>query len=221
MNAPPAGDLISMLAHGEETRGHGPVRVPRERDPADHRRQRHHPQHHLRRVYGAEQEPRPVRQAARQTPSSSPRWCPRPSAGRRRSPTCGAPPRRTSSSSGKQIKKGDKVVMWYVSGNRDETVIERPERLHHRPRAAAPARLVRLRHPPLRRQPPGRAAAAGDLGRDPQALPRHPGDGRAQPRRLVLRQGLRADAGDDPHPQLERIDFSLWEKFDAPNLNPR
>ena len=26
---------------------------------------------------------------------------------------------------GKQIKKGDKVVMWYVSGNRDEDVIER------------------------------------------------------------------------------------------------
>jgi cytochrome P450 len=25
---------------------------------------------------------------------------------------------------GKQIKKGDKVVMWYVSGNRDEEVIE-------------------------------------------------------------------------------------------------
>ena len=27
---------------------------------------------------------------------------------------------------GKTIKKGDKVVMWYVSGNRDEDVIERP-----------------------------------------------------------------------------------------------
>jgi cytochrome P450 len=27
---------------------------------------------------------------------------------------------------GKTIKKGDKVVMWYVSGNRDETEIERP-----------------------------------------------------------------------------------------------
>jgi cytochrome P450 len=27
---------------------------------------------------------------------------------------------------GKQIKKGDKVVMWYVSGNRDEQAIERP-----------------------------------------------------------------------------------------------
>jgi cytochrome P450 len=27
---------------------------------------------------------------------------------------------------GKKIKKGDKVVMWYVSGNRDDEVIERP-----------------------------------------------------------------------------------------------
>ena len=27
---------------------------------------------------------------------------------------------------GKTIRKGDKVVMWYVSGNRDEEVIERP-----------------------------------------------------------------------------------------------
>jgi cytochrome P450 len=28
---------------------------------------------------------------------------------------------------GKTIRAGDKVVMWYVSGNRDETVIERPD----------------------------------------------------------------------------------------------
>jgi len=28
---------------------------------------------------------------------------------------------------GKQIKKGDKVVMWYVSGNRDDEVIDRPD----------------------------------------------------------------------------------------------
>jgi cytochrome P450 len=28
---------------------------------------------------------------------------------------------------GKRIRKGDKVVMWYVSGNRDESVIDRPE----------------------------------------------------------------------------------------------
>ena len=28
---------------------------------------------------------------------------------------------------GKQIRKGDKVLMWYVSGNRDEEVIENPD----------------------------------------------------------------------------------------------
>jgi cytochrome P450 len=28
---------------------------------------------------------------------------------------------------GKTIRKGDKVVMWYLSGNRDETAIDRPE----------------------------------------------------------------------------------------------
>jgi cytochrome P450 len=28
---------------------------------------------------------------------------------------------------GKQIRRGDKVVMWYASGNRDEAVIERPD----------------------------------------------------------------------------------------------
>jgi cytochrome P450 len=28
---------------------------------------------------------------------------------------------------GKTIKAGEKVIMWYVSGNRDETVIERPD----------------------------------------------------------------------------------------------
>jgi cytochrome P450 len=30
---------------------------------------------------------------------------------------------------GQHIKKGDKVLMWYVSGNRDETVFENPEKL--------------------------------------------------------------------------------------------
>ena len=37
---------------------------------------------------------------------------------------------------GKQIKAGDKVVMWYVSGNRDEDVIDRPnEFLIDRPKS--------------------------------------------------------------------------------------
>jgi len=30
---------------------------------------------------------------------------------------------------GKTIKKGDKVIMWYASGNRDDTVIENPNKL--------------------------------------------------------------------------------------------
>ena len=38
--------------------------------------------------------------------------------------------------SGKTIKKGDNVVMWYVSGNRDDTVIDRPnDYIIDRPRA--------------------------------------------------------------------------------------
>ena len=39
---------------------------------------------------------------------------------------CAAPRSQDFEFRGKQIKKGDKVVMWYVSGNRDEEVIERP-----------------------------------------------------------------------------------------------
>ena len=35
---------------------------------------------------------------------------------------------------GKTIRKGEKIAMWYVSGNRDETAIERAGRVHHRPR---------------------------------------------------------------------------------------
>ena len=57
----------------------------------------------------------------------SPAWCRRSSAGRPRWPTCAAPPLADFEFGGKTIRKGDKVVMWYVSGNRDETAIERPD----------------------------------------------------------------------------------------------
>lgn len=37
---------------------------------------------------------------------------------------------------GKKIRKGDKVVMWYISGNRDEDAIDRPDDfIIDRPRA--------------------------------------------------------------------------------------
>ena len=35
---------------------------------------------------------------------------------------------RDAELAGKAIARGDKVVMWYVSGNRDETAMEEPER---------------------------------------------------------------------------------------------
>jgi cytochrome P450 len=35
---------------------------------------------------------------------------------------------RDAELAGKPIAKGDKVVMWYVSGNRDETAMEEPDR---------------------------------------------------------------------------------------------
>jgi cytochrome P450 len=34
---------------------------------------------------------------------------------------------RDTELAGQHIRRGDKVIMWYVSGNRDESVIDRPE----------------------------------------------------------------------------------------------
>ena len=172
MNATSRGDdLISMLAHGPATRNMEERGVFRKRRAADRRRQRHDAQHDLGCVVRAEPEPGSNTTSCAQTRRSSRRWSRRPSAGRRRSPICAAPPCRTSTSAARRSGKGDKVVMWYVSGNRDDEAIERPERLHHRSRAPAPSPVVRLRHPSLRRQPARRTAAHDRLGRDPQALP--------------------------------------------------
>jgi len=54
---------------------------------------------------------------------------------------------------GKHIAKGDKVIMWYVSGNRDETVIDRPERIHYRSGSCTPSFVIWLWHSPLHGQP--------------------------------------------------------------------
>ena len=50
---------------------------------------------------------------------------------------------------GKTIKKGEKVVMWYVSGNRDESAIERANEFIIDRALPPPPRRLRLRHPPV------------------------------------------------------------------------
>ena len=126
VNAPPKGDLISMLAHGAATRNmepreyHGNVVlligggndttrntitgsvVALNQNPDQYAKLRAHP----------ELIPSMVSETIRwQTPL--------------------AHMRRTALSDiefrGKKIRKGDKVVMWYVSGNRDDEVISDPD----------------------------------------------------------------------------------------------
>ncbi len=125
VNAPPKGDLISMLAHGEATRHmdmreyHGNVIllivggndttrnsisggvVALGQNPDQYDKLRNDPS------LIASMVPEIIRW---QTPL--------------------AHMRRTATQDvemhGKRIKKGDKVVMWYVSGNRDEAEIENP-----------------------------------------------------------------------------------------------
>ncbi|MGB9647229.1 MAG: hypothetical protein WCB44_19200, partial [Stellaceae bacterium] len=63
---------------------------------------------------------------------------------------------------GKTIRKGNKVLLWYIFGNRDPDAIDDPT-IHHRPGAAAPAPLLRPAVDRWRRQPARRT--------DPPALP--------------------------------------------------
>ena len=103
---------------------------------------------------------------------------------------------------GKKIKKGDRVVMWYVSGNRDEEGIDKPDDfIIDRARPAHPS-VVRLRHPPLRRHAARRAAAQDRLGGDPEALRADRGGRRAEAGLFQLRQGLRVAAG--THTRMNR-----------------
>ena len=55
-------------------------------------------------------------------------WFQKSSAGSHLSFIC-VVPRQDVELSGKRISKGDKVVMWYLSGNRDESTLERADRL--------------------------------------------------------------------------------------------
>ena len=72
---------------------------------------------------------------------------------------------------GQKIREGEKVVMWYVSSNRDETRYEDPDRFDVRAQPRAPG--LRRRRPALlprhRARPP---RAAGDARGDARALSR-------------------------------------------------
>ena len=125
VNAPPAGDLISMLAHGEATRHMEPREyfgnvVLLTVGGNDTTRNTI-----TGSVLALNQNPDQYRKL-RENPGLIPsmvsetiRWQ-TPLAHMRRIAT------RDFEIGGKTIKAGDKVVMWYVSGNRDDEVIENP-----------------------------------------------------------------------------------------------
>ena len=125
VNAPPAGDLVSMLAHGAATRN---------MDPREY-----HGNVILLIVGGNDTTRNTITGsvlALNQNPDqyaklrANPELIPSMVSETIRWQTPLAHMRRTAVADieigGKLIKKGDKVVMWYVSGNRDESVIESP-----------------------------------------------------------------------------------------------
>lgn len=125
VNEPPRADLISMLAHGESTRNMKPMDFLGNL---------------LLLIIGGNDTTRnsisggllalnqnpDQYQKLRENPGLIPKLVPEiirwqtPLAHMRRTAT------RDTKLGGKQIRKGDKVIMWYVSGNRDEEVIDKP-----------------------------------------------------------------------------------------------
>jgi len=126
VNAEPAFNLISMLAHGESTRDMTPMEylgniillIVGGNDTTRNTI--------TGSVLALNQNPDQY-QKLRDNPDLIPsmvsetiRWQ-TPLAHMRRTAVC------DTELGGKRIAKGDKVIMWYVSGNRDETVIDRPD----------------------------------------------------------------------------------------------
>ncbi|MCC7267545.1 MAG: cytochrome P450 [Caulobacteraceae bacterium] len=125
VNAPPQGDLVSMLAHGEATRNmemheyHGNVVLliiggndtTRNTISGSVYALNKHPDQYAKLKADHSLIPSMVSETIRwQTPLAH----------MRRTAT------RDVELGGKTVSKGDKVVMWYVSGNRDEAMIDNP-----------------------------------------------------------------------------------------------
>ena len=101
--------------------------VHRQPGAAHRRRQRHDAQLDVGRSAGAVREPGRARRSCKANPALVPSLVAEtiryqtPVIHMRRTAT------RDTELAGQRIRQGDKVVMWYVSGNRDESVIENPD----------------------------------------------------------------------------------------------
>ncbi len=98
---------------------------------------------------------------------------------------------------GVTIKKGDKVALWYMSGNRDEEKWADPFTFNVTPQRTAPS-IVRLRPAPVHRLASGRDTADGAARRDARTLSGHRSDRRHHADADELPQQHKDDAGSPP-----------------------